>query len=218
MIRTGGPRAVAAVLLAILSVACNAEPARAPTPQVTAPPPRAPGSDLSSGNWGEFRSRRFDLSIPLPDGKAWRIDDHSTQWLEAQHAASSSSLSIRVWREDENMNRNRCELKVRGWKKLPPRDDWEVLRQERLDIPPEFDTAVDVGLVAPRPGAQLEAFVFAFGGWAHRCFAYVYRTTASGKGAEGIIGARLAAMVDGSLSKIAYRSDLAPTIPREPAR
>jgi len=57
--------------------------------------------------------------------------------------------------------------------------------------------------------------VVAVGGWAHRCFAYVYRTSATGPRAEAVIGARLAAMVDGSLAQLSYRSDLSPTIPRE---
>src|SRR5207302_616791 len=33
-----------------------------------------------------FHSKRFALSLPLPDGRAWRIDDHSHVELVATHA------------------------------------------------------------------------------------------------------------------------------------
>jgi hypothetical protein len=214
-------RAAAAALAtaALLSSACDGEePPRTPANPPASATAAARGSDLSSGAWGDFRSKRFDMTISLPDVKAWRIDDHSTLWLEAKHAPSGSTLSVRLWNEDSVVNRDRCEARARGWKTLPPRDGTDVLRREPIPVPPDFDTVVELGVVAPRPGVPLQAVALAFGGWAHRCFAFVYQTVATGPGAEQLIGARLAAMVDGTLANTRFESDLVPRIPREPVR
>ena len=56
----------------------------------------------------------------------------------------------------------------------------------------------------------------AFGGHVHHCFAYVFTTTASGKGAEEIVTERLAAMASQSLAKLKFRRELDPDLREAP--
>src|SRR5262249_50540113 len=136
-------------------------------------------------------------------------------WLSATHGGSSSELLVRTWIESDHVNRDRCEERARSWTKLPAREGAEILRREPLPVPPEFDTVLEIGIAEPKAGAPLDAVAMAFGGWARRCFVYVYRTHASGPEAERLVGERLAAMVGGSLTKVRLESDLEPRIPRE---
>lgn len=205
------------LLLLLLLAGCAGEAPAGPT-RPAAPLPATRPAEFSDEAWGSYRSRRFGLVLPLPEAAAWQIDDRGSQWLVATHAATVSELAVRMWQEDEIVNRDRCEARARGWRQLPPADDIEIVRRDRLPFPPEYDTAVSVGVVAPKPGAPLTGVALAFGGWAHGCFAFVYRTTAAGPGAEMAIAARLAAMVDGTLAKTERQSDLAPEITRDPGR
>jgi hypothetical protein len=213
--------ALLGVALAGCPASVEAPPPR-PPPIVTPPPPALPA--LGAGKWGDFVSPRFGLQLTLPDGRAWSIDDHAGSWLVARHAATGSELALRTWREDGIANRMRCEEQARLWRKLPAKEGADLVEQRSLDVPPDFDTRVEVGVVTPLPGARavkdqpsgIRGFVLAFGGKAHRCFAYVFATHAEGPGAEQAVGERLATMVQGSLQKIRLRNDLDPTLPREP--
>lgn len=173
---------------------------------------------LAAGAWGLFRSRRFDLSLPLPDGKAWRIDDHRESWLVAVHDPTGSTLLVRTWREDEVVGRSRCEERARLGRRLPSRQGAQIVESRRIDVPPDHDTLVEAGIVATGAGAPIDGFVMAFGARARRCFAYVFTTRATGTDAARWMAERLSAMVEGSLSEIALKSDLDPSIPREPVR
>jgi hypothetical protein len=191
---------------------------RAPAPVVA--PARAP-EGLGDRVFGEFVSRRFGARVPLPDGQGWRIDDHRDNWLSATHGRTGSALLVRAWREDSIANRQRCEDKARLWRKLPERAGAEIVERKAVNVPPDFDTVVDVGIVpskgqAPGAPARIDAFAMAFGGRAHRCFAYVFTTSAEGAGAEQVVGERLGTMVQGSLEKLVFESDLTPRIERAP--
>lgn len=207
------------LLFALLGCAAcaPAEPPIAPPPGALPPaPPPAPA--FVAGRGGTFRSERFNLRLPLPDGDAWRIDDHGSSWLTAAHAASSSTLVVRVWHEDGRATRARCEDQARLRRALPERGAAEILQDRGLEAPAGFDTRLLVGIVAPKPGAPLGAFAVAFGAHGHRCFAWAFTTSAAGPGAERVVGERLAAMIEGSLSRVVIESDLTPRIEREPAR
>jgi hypothetical protein len=210
------PRLLPALALAL--AAC--EPAQPPAPPPTpAAPPPAPAPEppaAFTGSPGTYKSERFEVRLPLPDGRAWRIDDHRDPWLTATHAASASTLLVRSWTEDGRASRARCEERARLWRKLPDGAGAEILQDRALDAPAGFDTHVLVGLVAGKPGAPIDAFAVAFGAQRHRCFAWAYTTSAAGPGAERVLGERLAAMVEGSLAKAAIDDGLAPRIPREP--
>ena len=136
---------------AALLAACGPEPrASGPTPAVlTGPiaPPEAPGlaAELSAFEVppGEPRyrrvlSKRFGVSLPLPDRKGWTLERDRSSFLVMKHAATSSSLVVRVWREGENMNRDRCEARVRRLRDLPLRG--REINRRPVDRPTGFDT------------------------------------------------------------------------------
>jgi hypothetical protein len=167
---------------------------------------------------------RFGLKLPLPDGKAWKIDDHEGSWLIAKHAASGSELVVKVWREEAVTNRARCEERARFWRKIPERESADIVEKHAVDVPSGFDTVVEVGVIAPalrgktaKVGEDLRGVAMAFGGKGRRCFAWVYSTSAGGQGAEAVLGERLATMVQGSLSATTTVNELDPQIDRTPA-
>jgi hypothetical protein len=185
--------------------AFSAAPAKA---QLAAP------VDFEGGRWGSFRSKRFRLELPLPDGRVWRIDDHKTPWLTASHAPTQSELWVRTWHEYERANTKTCEEKARLWKKeIPSRDGAEIVEHRAIGVPEDFDTWVDIGIAAaPAPGDPIRAFAIAFGGRRHQCFTFVYMTRAHGPGAERVIAARLAVMVQKSLGKVVASDSLHPAV------
>jgi hypothetical protein len=207
-------------LLAAALVACAAcEPARPPEPPPVPPPASISAPPVFAGPGGSFRSERFGLRLPLPEGSAWRIDDHGGPWLTATHAATGSTLLVRSWTEDGRASAARCEERARLWKPLPERLGAEIVQDRAIDAPAGYDTHLVVGLVAgSQPGAKISAFALAFGAHTHRCFAFAYVTEAQGPGAERALGERLAAMVEGSLAKAKLETELIPKIPREPRR
>jgi len=216
--------ALAGVTGAALLVGCGApaQGGQVPAPSASAAVPAKvlPPPGLGDGQWGEFVSKRFGARVPLPDGRGWRIDDHSGNWLSAMHGASGSMLLVRVWREDDIMNRQRCEERARLWRKLPERGVAEIMETRPLKVPPEFDTVVDIGIVPAPPHAKsdaaIDAFAMAFGARVRRCFAYIFTTNARGGTALAAVGERLGTMVQGSLEKLVLESDLEPRIGREP--
>ncbi len=200
-----------------IATGCAEPPPPAPPPApVAAQPTPQPFGEMK---WGEFRSKRFELLLPLPDGRSWKIDDHSGPWLTATHPASGSTLLARTWIEDGGkVDRHRCEEKARLWKKLPDHTRAEMIEEKTIASPPGFDTFVEVGVVPDKKGGAIEAFAVAFGGYRHRCFAYVLTTGARGEGAEKVVGERLATMVDKSLGAAVLESDLAPKLERAPGQ
>jgi hypothetical protein len=99
---------------------------------------------------------------------------------------------------------------------LAARDDFQIIAQQTVDVPSGFDTLVEVGIDAAAAGENLSGFVTAFGGRGHRCFAYVFKTTAGGPGREQVVGERLGVMVERSLLLTKLHSELVPEIPRDP--
>jgi len=163
---------------------------------------------------GVFVSKRFGLRLPLPNGKSWKIDDHSSKWLEAKEPVESSSLLVRVWRDENRMTRDKCEATARSLRQLPIRDGVDLVDSQRIDLPAGFDTQLDVALMDDKKGGFF-GFVLAFGGLGRRCFAYVYATHTSGRGADQAVGDRLAKIVEGSLRAISFESDLDVVLERE---
>lgn len=213
------PRPIAgasAVIVAFVALAgCGAPPPPppqpAPSPPVIAPPP--PPS--TAGAWGTYRSERFELTLPLPDGHGWRIDDHGGPWLAATHAATELTLLVRSWTEDGHATRQRCEDCARLWRTLPDPARAEAVQARSIDAPRDFDTFVTVGVVPGKPDEPASGFAVAFGGHGHRCIAWAYTTTARGAGAGAVLGDRLGAMVEQSLGGVVVESRLTPHIPRE---
>lgn len=213
-------RALALTAL-VAATACGAPaPAeRVAPPPRTAPPTVSPPADLS-GPAAELRSARFDLRLPLPDAAGFSVDDAGSPWLTATHAAAATTLLVRVWRADDNRaSRASCEAQARLWRDLPGGEGAPVLERRRIDVPAGFDTEVAIGVEAPAkaaPGAPVGGFAVAFGGWARRCFAFVVTTRAEGPEAARLVAARLAAMVEVSLSGLRLESELVPEMRRRP--
>jgi hypothetical protein len=207
------PRRPHPILLFVLA-GCGAP--SAPLPQPAPPPPAvASAPPPSAETWGAFRSERFELTLPLPDGHAWRIDDHDGPWLSATHAPTESTLLVRSWTEDGRATRQRCEERARLWRTLPDPARAVEVQARSIDAPAGFDTFVAVGVLAGKPDEPTSGFAVAFGGRGHRCFAWAYTTAARGPGAGALLGDRLGAMVERSLGGVVVESKLTPRIPRE---
>ena len=123
---------------------------------------------------------------------------------------------VRLWRDENRMTRDKCEARARSWRTLPRREDSNILEEKRIDVPPGFDTVAVVGLVPDEHNGDLFGFVMAFGGYSHKCFTYVYVTNATGPNADVKVGDRLAKIVESSLSRIRFDSDLEPALDRAP--
>ncbi len=210
---------LALVLVAFALLGCGS---KAPSQPPTNPPPRplpsagsaAPPADpiAAATSFTTFTSARFNLAVPIPDGASFRVDDRTERWLVATHEATSSLLLVRTWREDAVVNRARCEERARTWRDLPVRASSRLLEARRVPVPADHDTVAEVRLGLGRSPA--EGFVLAFGGWAKRCFAYVFVTRDAD---PRVVTARLATLMDGSLARIRIESELAPVRPvREP--
>ncbi|MDI1442959.1 hypothetical protein [Polyangium sp. 6x1] len=212
-------RAPLALAFALLLCGCGSAPHPPPTnpprplPSAgsAAAPRQAPDAIAAATSFKTFASARFDLSLPLPDGAAFRVDDQTERWLVARHDATSSVLLVRTWREDDVGGRARCEARARTWRDLPAREGSRLVSASRLAVPPDHDTLAEV-LLGPRAtnGEGTDGFVLAFGGWAKRCFAYVFSTRGA---SERVVMERLAVMVDGSLRRMRFQSELSPARP-----
>jgi hypothetical protein len=117
----------AVILTAALLAGCEAAlpPPRppAPAPLLESPP------DLVDARWGSFPSARFGVVLPLPAGDEWTIRDRGDPWLTATHEGTSSSVLVRLWREDEVINRARCEARARSWRALPEPSAAEIVEE-----------------------------------------------------------------------------------------
>lgn len=205
-----------APLAALLLLAAACAPAPAPPSPPSAAPPPPPASALGGGQLGEYRSERFDLLLPLPDARGFRVEDGQGPWLVATHAASSTSLLVRTWREDGRASRAACEARARLWRDLPRLDPSLTIVERRVDVPEGFDTVLQIGVVEAAPGAPIEGVALAFGGSGRRCFAFVAETRAQGASAERLVAERLAAVVEISLGGLRLEREIAPAVRREP--
>jgi len=171
------------------------------------PPPAVTGF---GAGFGRVFFARHGLSIPLPDPDAWQMRRERSSFLVLDHVATSSVLVVRTWREGDNVSRDDCERQARLLRDLPSREGAEPVTRERIDVPPGFDTVVEVGLRRSSEPAVVRGQLLAFGGWARRCFAYVLTTEAAGPEAEDVVAERLALMHGRSLGDLELRSDTDP--------
>lgn len=159
----------------------DASPSAAARPPEDATEPRA---------WGKFHSKRLQLTIPLPDGRAWKIDDHRAPELVAVHAATSSRLVILATREEELMNRQRCEerARARGW---VTNFSLTTVEDEIHIGPDAYDSRVWVAIDTPKDGG-LEGHVFLFGAFLRRCLLVHLSTSVPSGKDEDVLASRLA--------------------------
>jgi len=185
--------AVLALLLTVVALSACGDPAPAPPPRTaaTAPASTAPRYPADDASWGRYHSKRLQLSFPLPDGKAWRIDDHSRPSLFALHEATGSRISVITTQEDDLVNREKCEARARalGWvtsTTLTTVDD------ETTIGPEAYDSRIWVALDAAKQGGGLEGHVYLFGAFIRRCLLVHVSTRVASPNDEDVLSERLA--------------------------
>jgi len=177
------------VLALVGLVACG--PAIVQPQPVQPPTPTSDGSALldTSTHWPHFVSTRFGISLSLPDGKNWKIDDHTKPFLWATHEASQSSIVVRAWSDDDLMSRQRCEAKAREMGIFPDAE-LETVADDHVAEPPQYDTRMWVA-IEPRGSRGLGGHVIAVGGFVRRCIFFHFDTVVP-PGKEDVLSARLA--------------------------
>ncbi len=162
----------------------------------------APGAlELSETSWGSFHSQRFQLTLPLPEGKTWRIDDHREPELSARHDSTSSRIILSVFREDDLMNRNKCReaAKRRGL----VTDEGLTLVADEITVGPEaYDTRIWIALgatgavagrrpssgsgpSAPSSPDRLVGHLFATGAFLRTCLFFHFTSEVATRGDGG---------------------------------
>jgi len=186
------------VSLGALSGCSHSETQPAAVPPVSsgaAAPTRAPTqlTGWEAGKWGTFVSQRFDLRIPLPNGRAWRIDDHKGSWLVAAHSASSSSLRLRVFLESHAQNRTKCEARAREAEPgLPTPKVDQAVDDTDVGVIRGWDARA-VSFVTPDTAQpqKLTGHLLVFASNIRKCLAIQLTTEAEGSGAQETVAARL---------------------------
>ncbi|MEZ4443096.1 MAG: hypothetical protein R3B72_28635 [Polyangiaceae bacterium] len=174
-------------------------PASPPAPAPFAVPPGEPASQ-------RVVSKRFQLSIPLPDRPGWLLDKDGSSFLVMKHPGTHSVLLAKLWLEGSNMSRQTCEEQARLVRDLPR--EGRVIGERLLDVPRGFDTLARVGLGDEvTPEAPVTGHLLGFGAKGRWCFAFVYQTEASGEGAERQVADRLALIEQISLEGVERRLD-----------
>ncbi len=166
-----------------------AKPAEQPPPAVA--PSQAPDDDGGTGRLLRYRSKRLRLSLPLPDGRAWRIDDHSQPELVATHEASRSRVMVTVFNAGQLVGRAQCEDIAKS-RNLVPSGDLRPLEDQAAITQGTFDTRIEVALAAEAPDGSLKGHVMAFGGFLRKGYVFVYSTEVSSPSDGSILAARLA--------------------------
>jgi hypothetical protein len=142
-----------------------------------------------------YHSLRFSLTLPLPDGKAWRVDDHSRPELVATHGPTRSRIVVAVFHADGLVGRTQCEDLARA-RDLVPSGDVRALRavdDEVAITQGTFDTRIEVALQpGSGPDRSLAGHVMAFGGFLRKCYVFVYSTEVDSASDEPALSSRLA--------------------------
>ena len=153
------------------------------------------------------------ISLPLPDGRAWRIDDHSRPELVASHGPTRSTVVVAVFHADELVGRTQCEALARA-RKLVPEGDLRTLEDAATYTQQTFDTRVWVAIEpSAAPGGALRGYVMAFGGFLRKCYAFIFSSQVGTSDEEPVLASRLAfarARVLGGLELEAFDA-----VPRE---
>jgi hypothetical protein len=164
-------------------------------PAVSRPPPKPAAEAFSEDPrpLPRYHSARLALSLPLPDGRAWRIDDHSGAELVATHAATRSRVMLATFRADVLVGRSQCEALARDRRLVPMVADLHPLEDVSGITQETFDTRTVVAIVpGAGPDQPLVGHVTAFGGFLRKCFVFDFSTEVDGAADEPILSARLA--------------------------
>jgi hypothetical protein len=204
-------RTAAAPALVALLGACAA-----PAPAPPAAPPRAPDPVAfreDPAPLPRYHSKRLALSIPLPDGRAWKIDDHSQPELVMRHDPTRSTIVAAILRADDLVGRNQCEQMARE-AHLLPREDLRLLEDQVTLTQGSYDTRIRVGLVpGPRPDSPIVGYVVAVGGFLRKCYVFSFATSIDRAADEAVLSSRLAFARERILGGLSL--DAFATVPRD---
>ncbi len=140
-----------------------------------------------------YHSARLALSLPLPDGHAWRIDDHSGAELVATHAATRSRVMLATFRGDGLVGRSQCEALAHERRLVAEIPDLHPLEDVSGLTQVTFDTRTVVAIVpGAGPDQPLVGHVTAFGGFLRKCYVFDFSTEVDGAADEPVLSARLA--------------------------
>ena len=160
-----------------------------------------------------FRSKRFALSLGLPHGSEWRIDDHSSPALVATHAATRSRVLVAVFFTDAVVGRDQCQAAAEE-RKLVPAGPFQTLEDETQVTQRTFDTRIEVLIASGGdPSQPLVGHVMAFGGFLRKCFVFDYSTEVPNAQSADTLSSRLAVAQTRILGGLAIDALAAP--PRE---
>jgi hypothetical protein len=148
------------------------------------PPPPVDPFAATPMKMARFHSTRFGLSMPLPDGPRWRIDDHHASVLRATHAGTRSKVELVLWHEQDLMNRQKCEDAAR-MKGYGERAGEEVDTEVTALPTPDWDTSVWLGVEA---GQVPTGHLYAFSSNIRKCLYFHFSTEAP----PGTVSDRLA--------------------------
>lgn len=159
-----------------------------------------------------FHSTRFGVSLPLPDGHDWRIDDHKGPVLRATHPPTRSLVELAVWREDKLVNHAMCEARAREFGYVADVEA-DTLESPIESVPQGWDSRLWVGVESSaRDPAHATGHLMAFGSSMRKCLYFHFATTAN-KDDPDAISARLAFARVRILREI--RLDSLDEVPRE---
>jgi hypothetical protein len=151
---------------------------------------------LLDKDWGRFESHRHGLSVPLPEGVTWKIDDRSSPWLDALHVSTQTRVRARSWNEAKPMSPRLCEERARQFDPgLPVIADSAVLEDQsgHLLFAPDFSSRFTVGLgQVSQNSDELEGYVLGFGAAGKKCVAMVVIAKTTGPKASVSIAEHLA--------------------------
>lgn len=185
------PNRVVSLALVAGTSACGGSPV-ATAPQQSASTSLTATAPPAGAGWGKYHSKRFNLTVPLPDGKSWKIDDHRSPELTAVHAATSTRVQLIATQETGLMNRQRCEERAKslGWLEGAAR--FTTLEDEVHVGPDAYDSRVWVALDPGGPSGSVAGHVFLFGAFLRRCLLVHYATSVASAKEEDQLASRLA--------------------------
>lgn len=181
---------------AALACACGAPPADPPRAAVKVAPPAAADA-LPDGNWGELELPSVPASLTLPDRRYWSARERGT-FVELEHAASGSRITLRLWRAPRLVRPRECEAEARLSRPDLPRATPDTeLEHARVDYPKGFDGELSVGVDPHGRGAHGHATLAAAA--PGRCLFVIFESIASGSDAAAHVADRLTVVVGGVL-------------------
>lgn len=156
-------------------------------------PARAPEYSDIERSWGKFHSKRYAVTVSLPDGKAWKIDDHKAPELVAVHPPTQSRLSLIATEEVTLMNRQRCEERARRTRFFDLKETTLTTVEDEVHVGPEaYDSRVWVSIDASKADGSVEGHIFLFGAFLRRCLLIHLATSVPSAKDEQVLASRLA--------------------------